>query len=151
MKNIKLIAIVGFVAIALQVLMGEKVMQAATNVGSALTTNLNQDGKPINDAKLVGRKYKTVANSTTETLVCSGPCVLDSIFLSSGTAGGYIILADTTAVDGTGTVILPAIYVTGNSNNVNPLDGFPPIVTTIGLTVDASAANIVTVIGYHMK
>jgi hypothetical protein len=151
MKRLKLIVFAGLAAIALQVCFGDKLISAATNVGSAVTTNVNQDGLPINDAALVGRTYKVFQNSTTETVVCSGPCVLDGIYLTSGTASNYLIFRDTATADGSGTSILPAVYKPAEGANSTPLSGFVPIVTTIGLTVDSNAGTGFALIAYHMK
>lgn len=95
-----------------------------------------------------GRSYKKLANSTTETLVCSGPCVVHGIQISSGSVtNNYIMLADTTAVNGTGTAIitlgLPGANV--NSGNLLPV----PFKTTIGLTIDAGVADGYTAVVFY--
>ena len=151
MKNIKLIAIIGLAVIAIQFFLGEKLIRAASTNASLLVSNVNQNDEPINDAALIGRKYKVVENSTTETLVCSSPCVLDGVYITSGAATTYLIFADTTAVNGTGTVIIPGMYLPAAGVNSVPLSGFPPIATTIGLTVDANVASGSVLIAYHYK
>ena len=95
-----------------------------------------------------GRSYKKLSNSTTETLVCSAPCIVHGIQISSGSVtNNYIVLADTTAVNGTGTAIitlgLPGANI--NSGNLLPV----PFVTTIGLTIDAGVADGYTAVVFY--
>ena len=155
MKNKKLIAVLGFALLAVALFNTEKFVTAAANIyGSVLVGNVNPNGQPIDDAALIGRKYKTFSNSTTETVVCSAACVLDGIYLSSGATSSYIILADTATADGSATsaqTVFPYIYAPGAGVNSAPLANVKPVLFTNGMTVDASATGIYATIVYHMQ
>lgn len=149
--NKKIIAIFAGLLVAGIFAFKSETLNAALSYGSVWAP-VNQAGQVVNDADLVGRKYKKFANSTTETLVCSGPCVVDGVFITSGATTNYLVFADTTAVDGTGTSVYSKVYMPGSGVNSKPLSGMPPIETTIGLTIDASAADgFEAVVAYHLK
>lgn len=150
--NKKLVTILGIavLAVAFFALKGEKIVNAAWSYGSVWTP-INQAGQPVNDAALIGRQYKKFTNSTTETVVCSAPCVLDSILITSGATSNYLTLADSTTAGGA-TPFMGGIYMPGSGKNSVPLSGFPPIETQYGLTVDANAADgFEAIIAYHLK
>lgn len=93
-----------------------------------------------------GRSYKTLSNSTTETVVCSGKCVVHGILLSSGAATNYLIVKDTTTADGSGTTFM-TIPMPGANLNSNILT--VPFKTTKGLTIDANAADGYTAVVFY--
>lgn len=150
--NKKLIAIfVGLFVAGVFAIKGEKLVSAAWSYGSVWAP-VNQAGQVVNDASLIGRQYKKFSNSTTETLVCSGPCVIDGVFITSGATTNYLVFADTISVNGTGTAIFSKMFMPGDGKNSIPLSGMPPIETTIGLTIDASAADgYEAIVAYHLK
>lgn len=151
--NKKLIAILGVAVFALALINTDKILKAASYGGSMVISNVNQNDEPINDADLVGRKYVTLSNSTTETLVCAVPCVIDSVVITSGATTNFLILSDSNSATGNGNVIFaPGLYMGGSGKNTLPLSGFKPIATNYGLTIDASAADgYSALVAYHLK
>lgn len=93
-----------------------------------------------------GRSYKTLTNSTTETVVCASKCIVHGIVLSSGAATNFIVLKDGITADGSGTTFM-TIPLPGANLNSNILT--VPFKTTIGLTIDASAADGYTAIVFY--
>ena len=152
MKNKKLIVLLGLSLLAFGLINSDKILKASGSA-SVLQTNTNQDGLPINDAALIGRKFYTFTSSTAETLLCDTPCVIDGVYITSGATSNMLILSDSSSATGNGNVIFaPGIYMGGAGKSIVPLLGFPPISTVHGLTVDASAADgFSAVIAYHNK
>jgi len=150
MKNLKLIAILGLAVFAISLVGHDNLLKAGKYGGSMLITNVNPEDQPINDAALIGRKYKNLSNSTTETVVCDSPCVIDAILMSSGATSNYLILSDSTTASGNGNKIAWLAMPGANANSQSFIGA--PIGTRYGLTVDASAADgySATVV-YHMK
>jgi len=148
MKNLKLIAALGLAIFAIGLFNVESLK--AVFPSSLMVTNVNQNDEPINDAALIGRKYLNLSNSTTETLVCASPCVVDAILMSSGATSNYLILSDSTTAAGNGNKIAWLAMPGANANSQSFIGA--PIGTRYGLTVDASAADgySATVV-YHMK
>jgi hypothetical protein len=150
MKNLKLIAVICAVALAFGYVNSDNILSAAS-YGSAMKVNVNQNDQPINDADLVGRKYKLFTNTTTASEVCSSACVLDGIFITSGAASNYLMLYDSTTLAG-GDAVFERIAMPGANTNSIPLADLAPVSFDYGLTIDANAADgFSAVVVYHMK
>jgi len=80
------------------------------------------------------------SSTTTETVICSGNCILYGILLSSGATGSYAVIRDTATADASGDVLLPNLFFTAGAN-VRPLDGLKPMFFTYGISIDISDAS----------
>lgn len=122
MKNKKLVALLALAVVA---------FAALTKVDMVSADDLSEG---------YGRAYKVFVNTTTETLVCSGPCVLDGVLMSSGATTNYLIFADSAGIGGGGTNIIPQLFMPGAGKN-DLFVGLGPVLFKYGITVDAAAAD----------
>lgn len=116
-------------------------MVMALATPSSVELPVDQHGQTVSAA--MGKKYKVFGNSTTETVVCSRPCIVYGVFITSGATSNYLILRDSTTAGGA-TPFLPEVYMPGSGKNLEvPGEGVGlfPIKTTLGLTIDAAAAD----------
>lgn len=104
-----------------------------------------------------GCSAAVVTSSTTATVVASGAYYLCGVSVSSATTSDYVVVADSASATGITSsyatrILVPWLFSNANATPIAKYD-FPSFVpvTTYGITVINSAANMKTVIYYRKK
>jgi hypothetical protein len=87
-------------------------------IADSATINTPKNEKGMEPHPLYGGYKYTRITSGTETLVCSGPCLLGELYMSTGATGTAVTVRDTAAADGAGSnVALKRGFVTDTATS----------------------------------
>lgn len=92
---------------------------------------------------LYGGFKATRISSTSETLVCSGRCILGGVYMSSGPAASHILFRDSGTADNTTSIALKLMHLGFVDSNTDAYGNkIPmPIRTNSGIVAKLSAAS----------
>jgi len=110
-------------------------------LADSATVNTPKNEKGMEPHPLYGGyKYTRIA-STSETLVCSGPCLLAELYMTSGPVSTFITIRDTAAADGAGSnKVLHRAYVLDTATSYESRI-HRPLRFTNGISVKLNAAS----------
>lgn len=86
-----------------------------------------------------GYSYKRIT-SATETMVCTGNCLLGEVFMGTGAAAGKVTFRDTNTADGAGTTVLEFLFLTDTAAAQDPKI-YRPLRFLTGISAKISAIS----------
>lgn len=134
MKNLKNLTLAVVAALA--------VVASANAVQNRKVPN-DQKGMPIAHPLYGGYSVKYISN-TTETMVCSGKCLLAGMIRSTGSVNTVVTIRATGTADGGGEVWIPKVHYqpdTGAHDNPVPLPVIVSSISTGGMSAALSSTS----------